>query len=85
MFNSYEFCYMTVKRKGDCACLIEVTTQRWPLNTGDCLIEVTAWEGLTTVHENQLELNHIFFFFFFYLRLKRWPLHTGDCLKQVTA
>jgi hypothetical protein len=65
MFNSYEFCYtcMTVKRKSDCACLIEVTTQRWPLNTGDCLIEVTAWAGLTTVHENQLELNHTFFFF----------------------
>jgi hypothetical protein len=23
------------------------TRKRWPFNTGDCLIEVTAWAGLT--------------------------------------
>ena len=26
-------------------------SQRWPLNTGDCLIEVTAWAGLTVFVE----------------------------------
>jgi hypothetical protein len=34
--NSYELFYDR-KRKG------------WPLNTGDCLIELTAWTGLTVI------------------------------------
>ena len=25
------------------------TRKRWPFNTGDCLIEVTSWAGLTVV------------------------------------
>ena len=25
------------------------TRKRWPLNTGDCLLEVTSWEGLTVL------------------------------------
>jgi len=33
-FNSYEIFY-------------DRTRKRWPLNTGDCLIEVTTWLGLT--------------------------------------
>jgi len=24
-------------------------TKSWPFNTGDCLIEVTSWEGLTNI------------------------------------
>jgi hypothetical protein len=30
------------------------TRKRWPFNTGDCLIEVTAWAGLT-VNENDYD------------------------------
>jgi hypothetical protein len=26
------------------------TRKRWPVNTGDCLIEVTAWAGLTVIY-----------------------------------
>ena len=36
-FNSYEIFY-------------DRTRKRWPFNTGDCLIEVTAWAGLTVYH-----------------------------------
>jgi len=25
------------------------TRKRWPFNTGDCLIEVTTWAGLTVL------------------------------------
>ena len=34
MFNSYEIFY-------------DRTRKMWPFNTGDCLIEVTTWAGLT--------------------------------------
>ena len=34
MLNLYEFLY-------------DWTRKKWPFNTGDCLIEVTAWAGLT--------------------------------------
>jgi hypothetical protein len=27
------------------------TRKRWPFNTGDCLIEVTAWAGLTLLYQ----------------------------------
>ena len=27
------------------------TSQKWPFDRGDCLIEVTAWAGLTVVAE----------------------------------
>ena len=27
----------------------------WPLNSGDCLIEVTAWTGLTVVLKSEIE------------------------------
>ena len=33
-FNSYEIFF-------------EMTRKRWSLNTGDCLIKVTLWAGLT--------------------------------------
>ena len=33
-FNSYEIFYNRIRK-------------RWPFNTGDCLIEVTRWTGLT--------------------------------------
>jgi hypothetical protein len=36
-FNSYEIFY-------------DSTRKRWPFNTGDCLIEVPTWAGLTVVY-----------------------------------
>ena len=36
MFNSYENVYDRARKM-------------WPFNTDDCLIEVTAWAGLTVV------------------------------------
>ena len=33
----------------------------WPFNTGDCLIEVTAWAGLTVSVSGEIILcNHLF-------------------------
>jgi hypothetical protein len=37
MLNSYELFY-------------DRTRKWWPFNTGDCLIELTAWAGLTNVY-----------------------------------
>ena len=36
-----------------------MTRKKWPFNTGDCLIEVTSWAGLT-VSENLPNENSTF-------------------------
>ena len=47
----------------------------WPFNTGDCLIEVTAWAGLIVLNYSQkvtgnLSLhNKTLFFYLFYLNI----------------
>jgi hypothetical protein len=52
-----------------------VHEQMWPFNTGDCLIEVTAWAGLIVLNYSQkvtvnLSLHNItLFFYFFYLNI----------------
>ena len=33
-------------------------TKWWPFNTGDCLIEVTAWAGLTVYHFHENNTNY---------------------------
>jgi len=34
------------------------TIKMWPFNTGDCLIEVTAWAGFTVVHKARQNRGH---------------------------
>ena len=50
----------------------------WPFNTGDCLTEVTTWEGLTVSESIILRKQEKTLW-------KRWPLNTGDCLIEVTT
>jgi len=40
----------TYKRLNSYEIDFDRTKKGWPLNTGECLIEVTAWAGLTTVY-----------------------------------
>ena len=47
----------------------------WPFNTGDCLTEVTTWEGLTVSESIILRKQEKTLW-------KRWPLNTGDHLDK---
>jgi hypothetical protein len=47
-FNSYEIFY-------------EKTRKRWPFNTGDCLIEVTSWAGLTVYYKKQCNVTSFWY------------------------
>jgi hypothetical protein len=55
-------------------------TKKWPFNTCDCLIEVTAWAGLTILL-HILSFLSVFYFVYKFsclcIHFLSWPLNTG--------
>ena len=50
----------------------------WPFNTGDCLIEVTTWAGLT-VYVNKQTITSTFIFYSVYDSMKDEELPSIEC------
>ena len=49
------------------------TRKKWPFNTGDCLIEVTAWAGLTVYHNSHNHNHYLFELKMYnYIHVMKW-------------